>query len=51
MSWECSAQVGSLLATLVLETVGTKEYEVKPHEFADWLVKSYGDEVFPLLTR
>jgi adenosine kinase len=55
LSWERSAQVGSLLATLVLETVGTQEYEVKPHEFADRLAESYGDEaaadVFPLLAR
>jgi len=55
LSWERSAQVGCLLATLVLETVGTQEYEVKAHEFADRLAESYGDdaaaEVFPLLTR
>jgi len=40
LSWERSAQVGSLLATLVLETVGTQEYEVKAHEFADRLAES-----------
>ena len=55
LSWERSAQVGSLLATLVLETVGTQEYVVKAHEFADRLAESYGDdaaaEVLPLLTR
>jgi adenosine kinase len=55
LSWERSAQVGSLLATLVLETVGTQEYVVKPHEFADRLAESYGDDaaadVLPLLTR
>jgi adenosine kinase len=54
LSWERSAQVGSLLATLVLETVGTQEYDVKPHDFADRLAESYGDdaaaEVLPLLT-
>jgi adenosine kinase len=44
LSWERSAQVGSLLATLVLETVGTQEYVVKPNEFADRLAESYGDE-------
>jgi adenosine kinase len=53
LSWERSAQVGSLLATLVLETVGTQEYEVKPADFAERLAESYGDdaaaEVFPLL--
>ncbi|MGN6608443.1 MAG: carbohydrate kinase family protein [Jatrophihabitans sp.] len=45
LSWERSAQVGSLLATMVLETVGTQEYVVKPHEFADRLAESYGDDV------
>ncbi len=45
LSWERSAQVGSLLATLVLETVGTQEYQVKPADFADRLAESYGDEV------
>jgi adenosine kinase len=44
MSWERSAQVGSLLATLVLETVGTQEYTVKPIEFGERLAESYGDE-------
>jgi adenosine kinase len=44
MSWERAAQVGSLLATLVLETVGTQEYVVKPNDFADRLAESYGDE-------
>jgi adenosine kinase len=45
LSWERAAQVGSLLATLVLETVGTQEYEVKPQDFADRLAESYSDEV------
>jgi adenosine kinase len=44
LSWERAAQVGSLLATLVLETVGTQEYVVKPNDFADRLAESYGDE-------
>jgi adenosine kinase len=44
LSWERAAQVGSLLATLVLETVGTQEYVVKPNDFADRLADSYGDE-------
>jgi adenosine kinase len=55
LSWERSAQVGCLLATLVLETVGTQEYEVKPHDFADRLAEAYGDdaaaEVLPLINR
>jgi adenosine kinase len=39
-----AAQVGSLLATLVLETVGTQEYEVSPDIFAKRLAESYGSE-------
>jgi len=53
LSLERSAQVGSLLATLVLETVGTQEYMVKPAQFAERLAESYGadcaDEVRPHL--
>jgi adenosine kinase len=44
LSWERAAQVGSMLATYVLETVGTQEYQVKPADFADRLAESYGDE-------
>ncbi len=43
LSLERSAQVGSLLATQVLETVGTQEYQVKPDAFAERLAESYGD--------
>ena len=54
LSWQRAAEVGSLLATLVLETVGTQEYVVKPNDFADRLADSYGDEcaaeVLPYLT-
>ena len=54
LSWERAAQVGSLLATLVLETVGTQEYSVTPGDFADRLAESYGDEaaaeILPYLT-
>jgi adenosine kinase len=42
LSLERSAQVGSLLATLVLETVGGQEYVIKPAEFAERLAESYG---------
>jgi adenosine kinase len=42
LSWERSAQVGSLLATLVLETVGTQEYQVKPAAFVERLAATYG---------
>lgn len=47
LSWglglERAAQVGSLLATLVLETVGTQEYDVRPDIFVKRLAESYGD--------
>jgi adenosine kinase len=49
LSWELSlersAQIGSLLATLVLETIGTQEYTVHPEEFVKRAADSYGDEV------
>ena len=41
---ERSAQVGSLLATHVLETVGTQEYTVSRQAFLDRLAGTYGDE-------
>jgi len=44
LSWERSAQVGSLLATMVLESVGTQEYVVATAEFGARLAESYGDE-------
>ena len=48
ISWglglERAAQVGSLLATLVLETVGTQEYEAHPEVFVKRLAESYGDD-------
>jgi len=39
-----SAQIGSLLATLVLETDGAQEYVVKPEVFAERLAESYGPQ-------
>jgi adenosine kinase len=48
LSWglplERSAQVGALLATLVLETIGTQEYSVLGDEFIKRLADSYGDD-------
>ena len=48
LSWglglERAAQVGSLLATLVLETVGPQEYEVRPDIFVKRLAESYGED-------
>lgn len=38
-----AAEVGCLLATIVLETVGTQEYELDPAEFAKRLGADYGD--------
>src|SRR6201991_4415692 len=47
ISWgvglERAAQVGSLVAALVLETVGPKEYEIEPDDFAKRLADSCGD--------
>ena len=44
LSWERSAQVGSLLATLVLETVGPQEYQVRRDDFLKRLDVSYGPD-------
>lgn len=41
---ERCAQVGSLLATYTLETVGTQEYEISQGRFLERLAKTYGDE-------
>jgi len=49
VSWglglERAAQVGSVLATYVLETVGTQEYQVQPDGFLKRLSSAYGDDV------
>src|SRR5207248_741465 len=44
LSLERSAQIGSLLATLVLETIGTQEYTMHVEEFVKRAADSYGDE-------
>jgi adenosine kinase len=48
ISWglglERAAQVGSLVAALVLETVGPQEYEVRGDFFVKRIADSYGDE-------
>lgn len=55
LGWERSAQVGGLLATLVLETIGTQEYAVRAQTFAERLAESFGDdaaaEVLPYLKK
>jgi len=44
LSHERAAQVGSLLATYVIETVGTQEYSLRGGDFLHRLEESYGDE-------
>ncbi|HEY3737051.1 MAG TPA: carbohydrate kinase family protein [Jatrophihabitans sp.] len=55
LSWERSAEIGGLLATIVLETMGTQEYEIDPDDFTKRLAESYGDdsaaEIEPYLKR
>ncbi|GAA0657053.1 carbohydrate kinase family protein [Kitasatospora atroaurantiaca] len=48
ISWdlglERSAQLGCMLATLVIETVGTQEYELRHGHFLERFATAYGDE-------
>ncbi|GAA1193652.1 adenosine kinase [Kitasatospora gansuensis] len=48
ISWglglERSAQIGCMLATLVIETVGTQEYELRHGAFLERFAVAYGDE-------
>jgi adenosine kinase len=44
LSLERSAQVGSVMAALVLETVGPQEYEVRADAFIKRIADSYGDQ-------
>ncbi|MGW3013066.1 carbohydrate kinase family protein [Streptomyces sp. NPDC001219] len=48
LSWgvglERAAQIGCMLATLVIETVGTQEYELHRSHFMDRFTKAYGHE-------
>jgi adenosine kinase len=47
LSWdlglERAAQVGCMLATLVIETLGTQEYELRRGHFLERFSKAYGD--------
>ena len=45
LSWERSAQVGSLLATLCLETTGPQEYSLDRDDAVSRLATAYGDDV------
>ena len=44
LSYERSAQIGSLLATYVIETVGTQEYELAQRHFLARFSETYGQE-------
>ncbi|MFG3283823.1 carbohydrate kinase family protein [Streptomyces sp. NPDC048111] len=48
LSWgvghERAAQLGCMLATLVIETLGTQEYTLRRAHFMDRFTKAYGDE-------
>ncbi len=44
LSLERSAQLGCMLATLVIETVGTQEYELSRGHFMDRFTKAYGPD-------
>ncbi|MFC1406177.1 MULTISPECIES: carbohydrate kinase family protein [Streptacidiphilus] len=41
---ERCAQIGSMLATLVIETVGTQEYELRRGHFLDRFAVAYGED-------
>jgi adenosine kinase len=43
LSDERCAQVGSLLATYVIETMGTQEYELAQRHFLERMAATYGD--------
>ncbi|MFJ8232146.1 carbohydrate kinase family protein [Streptomyces sp. NPDC094448] len=48
LSWgvglERAAQIGCMLATLVIETLGTQEYTLRRAHFMERFAKAYGDE-------
>lgn len=48
VAWELdllrAAQVGNMLGTYVVETVGTQEYTVTPKRFLERLAEAYGDD-------
>ncbi|TWE13031.1 carbohydrate kinase family protein [Rudaeicoccus suwonensis] len=48
LTWELDlrtcAEVGSMLATYVLETVGTQEYVLRPDDFLQRLTAAYGED-------
>ena len=44
-----SAELGSMLATYVIETVGTQEYEIGTGRFLERLAEAYGQESADLI--
>lgn len=44
LSLERAAQLGCMLATLVIETLGTQEYELRRGHFMDRFTKAYGED-------
>ncbi|MGK5628377.1 carbohydrate kinase family protein [Streptomyces sp. URMC 123] len=44
LSLERSAQLGCMLATLVIETLGTQEYELRRGHFMERFTKAYGQD-------
>ncbi|WP_328317066.1 carbohydrate kinase family protein [Streptomyces sp. NBC_00388] len=44
VSLERAAQIGCMLATLVIETLGTQEYTLRRNDFMDRFTKAYGDD-------
>lgn len=44
VSLERAAQIGCMLATLVIETVGTQEYELRRNHFMERFTKAYGED-------
>ena len=44
LSDERSAQIGALLATYVIETIGTQEYQLAQRHFLERLARTYGDD-------
>ncbi|MEV4436816.1 carbohydrate kinase family protein [Streptomyces sp. NPDC049555] len=44
LSLERSAQLGCMLATLVIETLGTQEYELRRGHFMERFTKAYGED-------
>jgi adenosine kinase len=44
LSYERCAQIGSMLATYVIETVGTQEYEIAQQHFLTRFTEAYGED-------